>query len=284
MTFQMTPAAIPKEEQRLLRCTWGMFIPWVLQEFVVILVQYIQAFLNWVVPAPLRIHDLALGGRVVSHLVLSITELNIADALLKGPQTIQQLSAAVGAKPDRLERVMKAAVHFGIFKEIRRRGQASLYRNNHLSASLCENHIQSQKYMILAQLGDGFKTMNSLTHGIQTGGSCYQHYTGRDDTYWDLLKENPEREVTFSRAMAAVDNLCWTALLADINWSKWQKVTDIAGAYGGNLAAILPAHPGMRGVLFDQAQVIKRAKEIWSGDKAKAALLPARGICVRKLL
>eukprot|EP00884_Botryococcus_braunii_P008292 jgi/Botrbrau1/17464/Bobra.0054s0051.1 len=262
------------ENQKLLRNTRGMFQPWFLHGIMVASVQYIQTFLNRMIPAPMRIIDLAIGGRVISHVVLCLTELNVPDALLKGPQTIEQLAITVGAQPDRLERVMRAAVHFGIFKEVHRRGQASLYCNNHLSASLCENHVQSQKYMILGQLGDTFKTMNSLTYGVQTGGNCYQHHTGRNDTFWDSLKENPEREVNFSRSMAAIDDLCWAALLADIKWSKWDKVTDIAGAYGGNLAQLLPAHPGMRGVLFDQPQVIERAKKIWAGDQAKAALLP----------
>jgi hypothetical protein len=31
---------------------------------------------------------------------------------------------------------------------------------------------------VLAQLGDGFKTMDSLTYGIKTGGDVYQHYSG----------------------------------------------------------------------------------------------------------
>lgn len=73
-----------------------MFEPWFLHRFMVSLVQYIQGLLNWMIPAPLRIHDLALGGRVVSHVVLTLTELDVADALLKGPQTIQELAAAVG--------------------------------------------------------------------------------------------------------------------------------------------------------------------------------------------
>eukprot|EP00884_Botryococcus_braunii_P019817 jgi/Botrbrau1/6519/Bobra.0034s0091.1 len=274
MNFKINSAAMPKEEQRLLRSTWGLFNPWALQGFMVTLVQYIQAFLNWIVPAPLRIHDLALGGRVISHVVLSLTELNVADALLKGPQTIQELSTTVGADPDCLGRAMRAAVHFGIFKELRRRGQPSLYRNNHLSASLCESHVMSQKYMILAHLSHSFKTMDSLTYGIQTGKSCYQHYSGRDDTYWDLLKENPEGEIAFSRSMSSIDNLCRMAMLADIDWSKWDKVTDISGAFGGTLAAILPAYPGMRGVLFEQPQVIDRAREIWAEEADKADLLP----------
>ncbi len=70
--------------------------PWIVHEVVLFLFHYIKVFVNWVFPAPLRIHELALAGRVISHVVLSLTELNVAEALLKGPQTIQQLAATVG--------------------------------------------------------------------------------------------------------------------------------------------------------------------------------------------
>lgn len=84
----------------LSRSNWGLCEPWFLHRIVVAFVQFLQAILNWVVPAPLRIHDLALGGRVVSHVVLTLTELNVADALLKGPQTATELATSVGNDHD----------------------------------------------------------------------------------------------------------------------------------------------------------------------------------------
>lgn len=76
--------------------------PWPLHRIVVAFVQFLQAVLNWIIPAPLRLHDLALGGRIISHVVLTLTELNVADALLKGPQTVKQLAVTVGTEPAKI--------------------------------------------------------------------------------------------------------------------------------------------------------------------------------------
>lgn len=49
---------------------------------------------------------------------------------------------------DRLYRVLRTAVNFGVFAEVREKGQPLRYRNNRLSAVLREDHVQSQKYMV----------------------------------------------------------------------------------------------------------------------------------------
>ena len=51
------------------------------------------------------------------------------------------------------------------------------------------------------------------------------------------------------------------AIVADFDWSSYDRVIDVAGAHGAVLAAIMAAHPRLRGVLFDLPQVIERAKQ-----------------------
>jgi hypothetical protein len=66
--------------------------------------------------------------------------------------TLRRGYVDTGADPERLERVMRAAVHFGVFAQVRSPGQPVRYRNNHISATLCEDHVQSQKYMVRSLL------------------------------------------------------------------------------------------------------------------------------------
>jgi hypothetical protein len=78
------------------RDKWNLHVPWVIYIPILKVIQFLQWLLNVVVPPPLRLHDLVLGGRVISHVVLSLTELGVPDALTKGPRTAQELAVNVG--------------------------------------------------------------------------------------------------------------------------------------------------------------------------------------------
>ena len=52
------------------------------------------------------------------------------------------------------------------------------------------------------------------------------------------------------------------------------RVVDVGGAYGVFVGEIVAAIPGTRGLIFDQPQVIERARKVWAGD---AALAPVAG-------
>lgn len=78
------------------RDNWNLHVPWLIYTSILKLIQFLQWLLNVIVPPPLRLHDLVLGGRVVSHVVLSLTQLGVPDALTKGPRTAQELAVKSG--------------------------------------------------------------------------------------------------------------------------------------------------------------------------------------------
>jgi hypothetical protein len=50
------------------------------------------------------------------------------------------------------------------------------------------------------------------------------------------------------------------AVLAAYDFSSFRHIVDVGGGQGAMLAAILSAHPQMRGTLFDQPQVVEGAQ------------------------
>lgn len=72
--------------------------PWIIHRIVALFIQFLNGVLTFIMPGPLRLSELALGGRVLSDVILSLTELDVAEALSKGPQTIQQLAVTVGTE------------------------------------------------------------------------------------------------------------------------------------------------------------------------------------------
>jgi len=53
-----------------------------------------------------------------------------------------------------------------------------------------------------------------------------------------------------------------TALIAGFDFSRFRTVVDVGGGKGALLAAVLAAHPGMEGVLFDQPHVVSGAAAV----------------------
>ena len=45
------------------------------------------------------------------------------------------------------------------------------------------------------------------------------------------------------------------AVLADFDWSRFDQIVDVGGAFGSMLAGILATNPAASGVLFDLPQV-----------------------------
>lgn len=61
------------------------------------------------------------------------------------------------------------------------------------------------------------------------------------------------------------------ALIASYDFSPFGTVADIGGGQGSTLAAVLRAHPSLRGILFDLPDVVKRPAPLeqrWSCPRA----------------
>ena len=67
--------------------------------------------------------------------------------------------------------------------------------------------------------------------------------------------------------MAELGRLVASEVLLSYEFGGMQRVVDVGGGYGALLAAILTAHPGVRGVLFDLHKP-SRAPELTSATRA----------------
>jgi hypothetical protein len=70
--------------------------------------------------------------------------------------------------------------------------------------------------------------------------------------------------------MTAISELSAPAIAATYDFGHWETVTDVGGGTGALLAAILRAHPGLRGTLADAPGVVERARrrKFLSGELA----------------
>ncbi|CAL5225407.1 g8219 [Coccomyxa viridis] len=232
---------------------------------------------NSIVPAPMRIADLSFGGYTLSEVVRTAAALGIADKLAQGPMTAEALADDIGADPERLFRLMRFATVHGIFKisraSRRQQGPATtLFANNALSACLREDHPNSQKHLILAVVGKQHLSAGwqELEWGIRTKGRIFEKVYG--EAFFERCANDMAIEDTYSKGMSALDHTCGNTILQDYAWGKYAHYVDIAGAYGSFIAELLKANPKSTGVLFDQSQVIHRARKVWQEDASRLAL------------
>ena len=67
-------------------------------------------------PAPVTLL-LMMTGYWISQAVYTVAKLNVADALVDGPRTAEELGAVTGAHPPTLHRVMRALASVGVFSQ-----------------------------------------------------------------------------------------------------------------------------------------------------------------------
>jgi hypothetical protein len=79
---------------------------------------------------------------------------------------------------------------------------------------------------------------------------------------WEWRAEHPEESAIFDDAMRSTTLAANSAILAAYDFGRFGTVVDVAGGNGTLLAALLRAHPGMRGILFDQEHVVSGAGPI----------------------
>ncbi len=97
-----------------------------------------------------------------------------------------------------------------------------------------------------------------LTHTLQTGepGLVAAHGC----RFWDYLAAHPETAASFEESMARIGAARDQAVVASVDLSGSCCVVDVGGGRGGLLAALLAAHPRLRGVLFDLPGVVEGAR------------------------
>jgi hypothetical protein len=189
-----------------------------------------------------------------SQLVFVAAKLGVADVLVAGPLTVEEIASRVGAHPVSLGRVLRALASVSIFKSDPH-GRFHLTR---LAQTLRSDHPESLRNFALMLVDDhNWSAWGALEHTVRTGESAFEHVHGARAFPW--MRAHPEKEKMFSASMASLSVMENAAVVRAYAFGKLRKVVDVGGAHGHLLAAILHSYLKVRGVLFDQPSVIEEA-------------------------
>ena len=95
---------------------------------------------------------------------------------------------------------------------------------------------------------------SGLRDSVMTGQAAFPAVHGAP--MWQYIAVHPDLGEVFNGWMTRQSRQQNTALVAAYDFSPFRVVADIGGGQGSTLAAILAAHPSVRGILLDLPQVV----------------------------
>jgi O-methyltransferase domain/Dimerisation domain len=193
-------------------------------------------------------------GSWVSRAIYVAAKLQIADLLVDGPRTAERLAEAAGVAPRPLYRLLRALAGVGVFA----RRADGRFRLNPLAEPLREGGPESLRALSVMIGEEQDRCWDDLLETVRTGETAFDRLYGRP--VFAYLAEHPELAKVFDAAMTGFSSRAMQAMLDVYDLSDVATLADVGGGLGTNLTAALGRYPAMRGLLFDQPQVVARAR------------------------
>ncbi len=201
---------------------------------------------------------LLLGGFRISQALYAAAALDVAGHLVAGPAPAEVLASRTGAHAPSLRRLLRTLASVGVFTE----PEPGVFALNPLG-QLLTSQPGSMRDVAIMFMETHYAPFGDLLETIRTGQPAAERFYGQPFFGW--LSQHPEQASRFTAAMASLTGRFKGAAIAALPLDGTGTIVDVGGADGTMLAAILAAHPDMRGVLFDLPHVITRAPAILAG-------------------
>lgn len=186
-----------------------------------------------------------LGGLRVARLIYAAAELGIADLLVEGSKSIDELAQATQTHAPSLYRLMRSLASVGIFAEYERR--FSLTPLGEFLQSDTPDSVRAAVKFFGQEWH--WNVWENLYYSVKTGKPAFEHLYGQGlfEYYQD-----PEVARVSSESKASISQRAAQSLLANYDFSAIHQVVEI-GIYasGSTIIELLQANPTMQGVLFD---------------------------------
>lgn len=170
--------------------------------------------------------------------------LGLPDRLRGAEVAVDRLAEDLGVAPVPLGLLLGHLTTLGFFERT-----ATGYRTTGYGEHLGGDTLTSVLLNLDTAGGRAELAFVELLHSVTTGQAGYDRRYGRD--FWTDLAGHPPLRESFDRQMEHRLRAEVPQLAAGYDWGRFATVVDVGGGPGTALAAILAAHPGMRGRLVD---------------------------------
>lgn len=205
-----------------------------------------------------------ISGCKLTQALYVAAKLGIADQLVRGPMSADELAKRVGAHPKMLHRLMRHLTALGIFTE----DESKKFGLTSLSELLRDDNPESIRYNAIYSGEENYKATGELLHTVRTGETAFNHLYGKG--HFDWLTEHPDESSIFNKAMAQSLRRLQNPL-ESYNFSGKHLIVDVGGGRGDLITSIIRANPTLKGILFDLPQ----------GNREAPSQLKAKGVADR---
>ncbi|WP_245681954.1 acetylserotonin O-methyltransferase [Actinomadura kijaniata] len=193
-------------------------------------------------------------GSMAAQVVAAAARLGLADLIGDGERTSAALARELDAHEQATLRLLRAMAALDLLTE-REPGVFALTPAGALLRTDRPDSVDSFVRMFTdpAML----RAWEHLDHSVRTGRTAFDEVFGKD--FFAHLKDDPELSARFNASMSQGTRLTAAALPGHYDFGRFRTVVDVGGGDGTLLAAILDAHPSLRGVLFDSPEGLAQA-------------------------
>jgi SAM-dependent methyltransferase len=174
--------------------------------------------------------------------------LSLVERVGSAGATAEDLASETGTAAPVLRRLLDHLVTVGIFERDEEGGR---YRPTSLGDELRSDAPSGVRLLLDVNSAGGRAELAfvDLLHTITTGEPAYPHRYGRD--FWADLDARPELRRSFDAQMNRRFRVQAAQIAERYDWGRFTEILDVGGGDGTVLAAILAAHPEVRGRVLD---------------------------------
>lgn len=205
-------------------------------------------------------------GHMAAQALAAAVRLGVPDAVGAAERSADDVAASLGTDPGATCRLLRALAALGLADE-RRPGVFALTGRGALLRTARPDSMAPFVAMFLDPVM--IATWGRLDESVRTGRTSFDTVFGTD--FFAHLAANPALSRTFNASMRQGTLATARVLPAAVDLGGAEVVADVGGGDGTLLAAVLAAHPGMRGILVDTAE----------GSAESGPVLTAAGVADR---
>lgn len=193
------------------------------------------------------------SGAWVSQALAVAAKLRVADLLIDGPRSVEDLAEQTATDPSSLYRLLRALASVGLFVESEGR-----FGLTPLGEGLRSDIAGSVRAMCEMRGAPWFwDTWGQLEFSVTTGRPAFDEIHGTD--LFTYLDDHAEARALFAHSMSALSAVEIAAVVGAYDFPATGTVIDVGGSHGALMAAVLRAQPALRGVLFDRPATVANA-------------------------